>query len=129
MIITAEANAAANGGGTSGGQTASNRNTPITAVIQNSAGTVIGFDSGTFTSPTVTLSVAGAGTYDGTSCTIDWANGMADWVKQEDDLTEATTTTVEPTTKSVTTAGTAAIAADSAPSATEVCEKSSVRSV
>lgn len=119
MIITSETNAAANGGGTSGGQTASNRNTVITAVIQNSSGTVIGFDSGTFTSPTVTLSVAGAGTYDGASCMIDWANGMADWVKQEDDLTEATTTTVEPTTKSVTTAGTAAIAADSAASATE----------
>ena len=120
MIITSEANAAANGGGASGGQTASNRNTPITAVIQNSSGTVIGFDSGTFTAPTVTLNVAGAGTYDGTSCMIDWANGMADWVKQENDLTEATTTTVEPTTKSVTTAGTAAIAADSAASATEV---------
>jgi len=119
MIITSEANAAANGGGTSGGQTASSRNTAITAVIQNSAGTVIGFDSGTFASPTVTLTVAGAGTYDGTSCTIDWANGMADWVKQEDDLTEATTTTVEPTTKSITTAGTVAIAADSAASATE----------
>ena len=126
MIITSEANAAANGGGASGGQTASSgqvvgvRNTAITAVIQNSAGTVIGFDSGTFASPTVTLNVAGTGTYDGTGCTIDWANGMADWVKQEDDLTEATTTTVEPTTKSITTAGTVAIAADSAPSATEV---------
>ena len=122
MIITSEANAAANsaGGGASGGQTASNRNLAITAVIQNSSGTVIGFDSGTFTSPTVTLNVAGAGTYDGTSCMIDWANGMADWVKQENDLTEATTTTVEPTTKSVTTAGTAAIAADVAASATEV---------
>jgi len=129
MIITSEANAAANGGGASGGQTASNRNTPITAVIQNSSGTVIGFDSGTFTAPTVTLSVAGEGTYDGTSCMIDWANGMADWVKQENDLTEATTTTVEPTTKSVTTAGTAAIAADSAASATEVSNNRALLSV
>ena len=56
----------------------------ITVVIQNSVGTVIGSDSGSFTAPTITLSVAGTGIYDGTGCTIDWTNGMADWIKQYD---------------------------------------------